>query len=232
MIDASLITVRFLGKQFDRKSVFERIGLSLYPGECLLVTGENGCGKTTLMRILAGLEKPDHGLFDVGDATDRPWRAVRKHLLQATMYLHQQPYMLAGSVHRNLDYAARLNKTIIDRDRAVERSLAWAELDSISDQEAASLSGGQKQRVALARARLRDPHILLLDEPTSNLDRESRARTLEMLGSFQQAGKALVIVTHDPDFFASIATEQMALASTEGNRGNVLDLEKARQQRK
>jgi tungstate transport system ATP-binding protein len=79
------------------------------------------------------------------------------------MYLHQQPYMLAGTLRRNLEYTAKLNPAIVDRESSVNKAIRWAGLETLEGQSSASLSGGQKQRVALARARLRDPQILLLD---------------------------------------------------------------------
>ena len=127
------------------------------------------------------------------------------------MYLHQQPYMLAGSLKRNIEYAAGLNPTIADPAASVARAIEWAGLDGLEAQSAASLSGGQKQRVALARARLRDPRVLLLDEPTANLDSESRARTLRMLREFCDSGTAVIIVSHDPGVFDDLATRRLEL---------------------
>jgi len=82
--------------------------------------------------------------------------------------------------------------------------LQWARLEALETQQAVSLSGGQQQRVALARARLRNPQILLLDEPTANLDSDGRDRTLLMLKAFLEGGTAVVISTHDPNIFVSL----------------------------
>ena len=162
-------------------------------------------------------------------ADAEPWRKQRKRLLKSVMYLHQQPYMLSGSLRRNIEYAARLNPAIADRAASVAKAIHWAGLEGLETQSAASLSGGQKQRVALTRARLRDPQILLLDEPTANLDSESRARTLQMLREFCDSGTAIVIVSHDPEVFDELATHKLQLQdhhihAATGNSPDVIEL--------
>ncbi|MCP4389710.1 MAG: ATP-binding cassette domain-containing protein [Gammaproteobacteria bacterium] len=200
-----------IDKHFGSNLVLENTALSLASHDCTVITGENGAGKTTLLRIVAGLEKPDSGELSIDRDGPENWRRSRKRLLKSVMYLHQQPYMLAGSLRRNLEYTARLNHAIVDRESAVNKALHWAELESLQSQSAGSLSGGQKQRVALARARLRDPQVLLLDEPTANLDSASRERTMQMLTEFRDSGSAIVIVTHEPELFAKLSTRQLHL---------------------
>lgn len=237
MIDPFHIDFRAISKSFGRNLVLDDTALILASHDCILITGDNGAGKTTLLRILAGLEKPDHCEILIDAAAAEPWRRLRKRLLKSVMYLHQQPYMLAGSLRRNIEYAARLNPSIVDLEAAVNRAIQWAGLEALQDQSAASLSGGQKQRVALARARLRGPQTLLLDEPTANLDSESRARTLQMLREFRDSGTAIVIVTHDPSVFAELATAQLQLREnriqTHGRaQSEVVELDAVRQSHK
>jgi tungstate transport system ATP-binding protein len=211
MIESFHLGFSDIHKRYANKCVLEGAEISMSSHDCIVVTGKNGAGKTTLLRIIAGLEKPDSGgiAFDHGVA--EPWNRQRKRLLRSVMYLHQQPYMLAGSLQRNIDYAAHLNPALADRATSVARAIRWAGLEGLEAQSAASLSGGQKQRVALTRARLRDPQILLLDEPTANLDGESRRRTLRMLREFRDSGTAIVIVSHDPEVFAELATHRLEL---------------------
>ncbi|MFV2033178.1 MAG: ATP-binding cassette domain-containing protein [Gammaproteobacteria bacterium] len=204
MIDNFQFNFREICKQYRRKSILLDVTLTISNSDCFIITGENGAGKTTLMRILAGIEKPDSGSVSINASTAMSWRNCRKQLSQSIMYLHQQPYMLAGSLRRNLEYTAKLNPAIIDKTDAVEQVLHWARLDALDSQLAVSLSGGQQQRVALARARLRNPRILMLDEPTANLDIDGRDRTLTMLRAFKESGTAVVISTHDPKFFADL----------------------------
>ena len=211
MIETFRIGFRGISKHYGNNLVLDDTGIDIGSHDCIVITGKNGAGKTTLLRIIAGLEKPDSGEVVLDDTQASAWRKHRKRLLKSVMYLHQQPYMLAGSVQRNIEYAARLNPVIADRAASVAKAIHWAGLDDLETQSAASLSGGQKQRVALTRARLRDPQILLLDEPTANLDTESRARTLQMLREFCDSGTAIVIVSHDPDVFSDLATCQLQL---------------------
>lgn len=204
MIDDFQFNYRNISKQYRHQPVLTDVSLSLSNGACFIITGENGAGKTTLLRILAGIEKPDSASISINQAPPKSWHYCRARLTQSAMYLHQQPYMLNGTVRRNLDYTARLNPAIIDKPAAVEQIMQWAGLEHLTAQNAVSLSGGQQQRVALARARLRNPQLLLLDEPTANLDTDGRSRTLSMLQAFQDSGTAIVISTHDPGIFSGL----------------------------
>lgn len=231
MIDPFHISFRQICKRFGKLAVLENTSLDLRGGHCTLITGENGAGKTTLLRIMAGLEKPNRGEITIDSGVSRTWRQSRKQLLQSIMYLHQQPYMLSGSLYRNLDYTAKLNPSILDRNSSIDKALHWAGLEAIAEQSANSLSGGQKQRIALARARLRSPQMLLLDEPTANLDQESRTRTLAMLKEFRDSGMGLCIVSHDPEIFGKLVDFEFQLEHQhiQHDSSKVVDLDSKRQ---
>ena len=236
MIETFRIGFRDIEKRYASNLVLDAADIEIRSHDCIVITGKNGAGKTTLLRIVAGLEKPNSGQVLIDDAAAQPWRRQRGRLLKSVMYLHQQPYMLAGSLRRNIEYAARLNPAIADRKASVARAIQWAGLDGLEEQSAASLSGGQKQRVALTRARLRDPRILLLDEPTANLDSESRGRTLQMLREFRASGTAVVIVSHDPEAFSALATRELqlrehAIHGAPTRSSDVVELETVRQTR-
>ena len=237
MIEKFRIGFRDIGKSYGSNLVLDQTAISIASHDCIVITGNNGAGKTTLLRIIAGLEKPNHCEISLDDASPELWHRQRKRLLKTVMYLHQQPYMFAGSLLRNIEYAARLNPALADRESSVQKAISWAGLESLESQSAASLSGGQKQRVALTRARLCHPQILLLDEPTANLDSESRERTLQMLREFRDSGTAIVIVTHDPGVFSELATSKLHLQehriqTDDIGASDVVELDSVRQSKK
>jgi tungstate transport system ATP-binding protein len=211
MIDGFQFRFRDISKHYRRKPVLREVSINLNSSDCFIITGENGSGKSTLLRILAGIEKPDSAIVTINQGSDKFWRSCRARLSKSVMYLHQQPYMLAGSVRRNLDYTAKLNAAIIDKADAVDQVIQWAGLGGLIEQNAVSLSGGQQQRVALARARLRNPQLLLLDEPTANLDIDGRDKTISMLKAFLESGTAIVIATHDPNIFIDLGAHALQL---------------------
>ncbi len=199
-------------KQYARRTILSGLELVLQTGHCTLLTGENGTGKTTLLRILGGFEKPEQFAADTGHEKLN-WRRYRKLLQSSVMYLHQQPYMFEGSVRDNLAYALDRSLPKAEREQRIRTALEWAGLDKIADTRAKTLSGGEYQRVALARAWLRQPRILLLDEPTANMDREARNRTIELLRHLRDDGMALLIASHDPACFAALINEHVNLSA-------------------
>ncbi len=201
-----------LSKRFGKRDLFNDLSLTLTGGQCILLTGKNGTGKTTLMRILAGLEKPDSCLVATGNnGMQQPWKKVRNSLQQIVMYLHQQPYMFSGTVYHNLDYALPRQLSKIERQTQIQAISAWAGLDDIIGSNAKSLSGGECQRVAIARARLRKPRALLLDEPIASMDTQSRDKALLLMQQLCREGLALLVSSHDPALFADTASHFLHL---------------------
>ncbi|GCD98408.1 thiol reductant ABC exporter subunit CydD [Embleya hyalina] len=176
------------------------VDLTVRPGETVALTGPSGCGKSTLLAVLLGFVRPTSGRVTVGgvDLADLDPRAWRAHIA----WVPQRPYLFAGTIGANV----RLARPDAD-DAEVDRALADAGaadfvaraggLDAPLGEDGAGLSAGQRQRLALARAFLADRPILLLDEPTSNLDGDSEATVVEAVGRLA-VGRTVILVAHRP----------------------------------
>jgi tungstate transport system ATP-binding protein len=206
------INIQFNGisKHYRRRVILDAVSLSLQDSQCTLLCGANGSGKTTLLKIMAGLVKPDAGSLNTG-LGEIKWRRCMKSLKEKTMYLHQQPYMFDASVSKNIAYALPASLSRQDKNQRINAALEWANLESLARASATSLSGGEAQRVALARAWLRSPSVLLLDEPTTNMDQDARIRTHKLLAQLKDQGMAIVISSHDAMQFQSITCRQLLL---------------------
>ena len=198
--------VKTYGKGKRSKLILNNIGLEIKGGECTLITGKNGSGKSTLLRIIGGLLSPNTATINTG-LMRLNWNKYRKFIKNEIVYLYQEPYMFDGTVRKNLSYALNKNHST----EAVDQALKWAELEHHSNTQAKFLSGGERQRVALAQAWLKKPAILLLDEPTANMDTNSRRRTENLLLSFKESGTALYIASHDPNHFHRIMNHRLLL---------------------
>lgn len=203
---------RHLHKSFHRRPILTDITLTLSPGTAHLLTGPNGAGKTTLLRLLAGLEKPTQGTItlttspptttdtNTDDIDDTPRRTLHRHV----MYLHQHPYMFEGTTHRNLSLALPPTTPNSETRACVEEALTWARLTHLSTAQAKTLSTGEKQRLSLARAWLRQPHIILLDEPIANMDPPSQTRTIALLMHLKATPTTLLIASHHSTLFTPL----------------------------
>jgi tungstate transport system ATP-binding protein len=193
-----LFSMQRVAKRFGARTLFENASFELESGSGYVLTGSNGSGKTTLLRIAAGLEPADGRLeFRAEDASvaDYPesWR-------REIVYVHQQPYLFHTSIENNLGYGlARRGMPPAERRARVRDALEWAGLSERREVPPHKLSGGEKQRVALARAKVLSPTLLLLDEPTANLDGEARKQVLELVTALCIENHTVVVASHDPE---------------------------------
>ncbi|KQR87433.1 ABC transporter ATP-binding protein [Sphingomonas sp. Leaf343] len=190
------VSVSGLAKSFGDTHVLSPTDLTIEDGEFVVIVGPSGCGKSTLLRLIAGLETPDAGHIAIGgrDVTDAAPadRGVAMVFQSYALYPH---LTVAGNIAFPLKVAGRANAEIAERVAAVAASL---DLTDLLDRKPRALSGGQRQRVSIARAIVRQPQVLLLDEPLSNLDSELRVRMRhEFARLHQQLGATMIYVTHD-----------------------------------
>ena len=168
--------------------------LEVFAGEVLCLVGPTGAGKTTLLRLLTGLDLPDAGAAWFDGAPLGPAAGLAR--LRRIAMAHQKPLLLAGSVRYNVGYGLRA-RGVAPRERA-ERLIRRLGLGRQAGQDARTLSGGQAQLVALARALAPEPDVLLLDEPTANLD-PARVALAEGVVAEERAARELTVVwaTHN-----------------------------------
>lgn len=198
----SFLRIQSLYKTFDRVVAVNRINLEVAEGEFFTLLGSSGCGKTTTLRMVGGLEKPDGGEIYLGGQC---LVATGKNIFikpeKRNMGMVFQSYALWPhmTVFENVAYPLKLRGIKgADAARKVSDVLALVGLAGLEERPAPALSGGQQQRVALARALVFSPKVLLLDEPLSNLDAQLREEMRRELKSLQQRVHITVIfVTHD-----------------------------------
>lgn len=168
--------------------------LELLPRRIYALTGPNGAGKSTLLRTMALLTFPQRGTVRFANAGSRSLTQLRQ---QVTL-VEQSPYLLEGNVNDNLAFGLRLRGIRgVEQRKRIKSTLGMVGIDGFEWRKTRELSGGEKQRVALARALVLEPEVLLLDEPTSNIDNASLRAFETLLSSLPGYGITVVFSTHD-----------------------------------
>lgn len=192
------IDIRNVSKHFGDFVAVDDVSLQISRGELFSILGGSGCGKTTLLRMLAGFEAPTAGriFLDGADITDKPAyeRPVNMMFQSYAVFPHM-------TVEKNVAYGLRKEglPTLQIREKVADM-LRLVKLEDFAKRKPAQLSGGQQQRVALARALVKQPKVLLLDEPLAALDKKLREHTqFELMNIQDQLGVTFVVVTHDQE---------------------------------
>ena len=197
-----------VSRSYGDEPVFRDLTIDVDAGEVVAVIGPSGVGKTTLLRTLALSLEPDEGTVTL-DGTD-PWaadEAERLALRRRVGMVFQEASLFDGTVARNVEYGLRVRRSWSERlaslvrlngaADAVRESLDVVGLTDKTDQPADSLSGGAAQRVSFARALAYEPDVLLLDEPSSDLDPRNTAVIEDAVGEASDRGIGVVVATHD-----------------------------------
>jgi putrescine transport system ATP-binding protein len=202
---AAQILIDGVSKTYGTHTAVDTVSLSIFKGEMFALVGASGCGKTTLLRMLAGFAHPSNGRILI-DGVDMGM--VPPHERPVNMMFQSYALFPHMSVEHNVGYGLRrLPLAEAAKKQRIQEGLDMVQLGSLAQRKPHQLSGGQRQRVALARALIRRPKVLLLDEPLSALDKKLREQTqFELMDLQYKLGITFIVVTHDQD-------EAMALAS-------------------
>jgi putrescine transport system ATP-binding protein len=204
-VTGPIVKIEGVSKRFGAVSAVDGVDLEIARGELFALLGGSGCGKTTLLRMIAGFEMPDAGrvVIDGQDMTGVP-----PHLRPVNMMFQSYALFPHLDVAANVAYGLkREGAPKAEIARRVAEALALVKLEGLGARRPAQLSGGQRQRVALARALVKRPKLLLLDEPLAALDRKLREGTrFELVRLQEQLGLTFVIVTHDQEEAMSMAS--------------------------
>jgi iron(III) transport system ATP-binding protein len=224
MIKLTGLTKRYPGRAVAANAVD---GIDLEVGEGTLTTllGPSGCGKTTTLRLIAGLERADAGTIEIGgQVVSDPARGIYVGAHRRPIGIVFQSYAIWPhmTVIENVMFPLRVSRPRPRKAEAKRKALEALDqvgLADFADRPAPALSGGQQQRVALARALIREPKVLLLDEPLSNLDKGLRGRMRDEIRAVQQRlGITTVFVTHDQDEALAVSDDVVVM-----NGGHIVE---------
>lgn len=202
-----MLELRNLTKRFGNKQIFSNYDLVIPEGKIVAIVGQSGGGKTTLLRMLAGLETIDSGTLIYNGQTLPLEELEKRHLLGFVFQDFQLFQHLSVLENLILSPIKTQNMSRSDAEDKARKLLDTLGLANHATAYPFSLSGGQKQRVALARAMMIDPEIIGYDEPTSALDPELRKEVEKLILENRATGITQIVVTHDMQFAENIADE-------------------------
>jgi spermidine/putrescine transport system ATP-binding protein/putrescine transport system ATP-binding protein len=214
MSDDSYISIQNVQKYFGSFCAIENISMDIAHGEFFSLLGASGCGKTTLLRMLAGFESPTKGEIFIDN---QPMADVPPHYRPVNMVFQSYAIFPHLNVHDNIAYGLRKRKLPKAKvNEMVDEMLNLISLPGYGNRKANELSGGQRQRIALARALILKPKVLLLDEPLGALDKQLREQMqLELRQLQRTVGITFVFVTHDQEEAMTLSDRIAVMADGE-----------------
>ena len=215
---SSLFEIQELTKSYGERVILDRLSFEIERGECLVILGRSGSGKSVTLRQLNGLERPDSGsvIFDGVDISYLKESDLYDVRRRVAMLFQSGALFDSMSVLDNIAYPVRAHTDLGEEEivELVEQKLGLVDLSGVLDVMPADLSGGMRKRVALARSLALDPEVVLFDEPTTGLDPTTSATIARLINSIQEGlGVTCVVVTHDLALARTTATKLAFLDS-------------------
>lgn len=210
------VSVRNLKKLYNNKLVLDIEHLNFKSGKITGLIGPNGAGKSTLFNIIGGLDKNYSGIINYDN------RSMDRDVLRKMTLVFQKSHLLRRSVYENLEYPLKIRRVPKpQRQKEIEKTLEKMGITELRDKKAHLLSGGESQKVALARALIFKPQILLLDEPTSNIDINSVEDIERQVIDFNAETRAtVIIITHSMRQAKQICNEIVCLEQGRLDKSN------------
>ena len=193
-----MISFNNICKIYSRNKVFYNADLSIKKGDFVFLAGESGSGKTTFMRLISGLEKPDRGkiLVNNSDITKLSQNGLSDYRKKIGLIMQDNIFVENASVSYNISLPLLISNDN-DIDSKVRAVLKLVNLNNKYNKIINSLSAGERQRVAIARAIISKPDIILADEPTGNLDQKLSKSVIQMLIELSKYGATVIVATHE-----------------------------------
>lgn len=213
----AVISVENLTVAYGDHPVIQDLSFTVNEGDFLVVVGENGVGKTTLVRALLGLLKPQSGTINIPPKTEIGYVPQFRNI--------DEEYPLSIKDFVSLNLGKSIIPWLSKKERAkVERMIRITNLTSIADRPLGLASGGEKQRAYLAQALLLSPQLLILDESTASLDNEMKYELLDLVTRFQQNGLSVMFITHDWDLARHYGTRFLHMMPNGYEEGSINEL--------
>lgn len=204
-----------------RHPALDQVDLVVEPGEQLIILGANGSGKSTLLKILDGLYRPTSGRIwafgeEITDAADDPEQARWLHRRVGLVFQDPDVQLFSPTVYDDVAFGPlQLGWPEEQVREHVEHALRAMEVSHLADRAPYELSGGEKKRVAIATVLAMDPEVILLDEPTANLDPRTRAALVHLIRGMRDLGKTVVLTTHELDIVPILASRVVVFGDQE-----------------